>query len=283
MSLSAYQSQQTMQQKQVDICSKNVWPGCLSKEEQSTLDFGMKFFKHQLLPSNKETIDRFMKYKAKFEEPQLQIENPLYWNWWLTSLQTADTDGKVIHAPQVFLNNVLTGNHAVGNRIIAVKHMCWSIPSNHSLTFIKDLVKDTPLIDMCSGCGYWSWMFQQIGINVVAVDSEPGNEFHDYQLNSDKLPYLYVDTIKSDASIYLKNHNGCADSILFVSWPRDNLNWLSEYKGDTLIWIGEIDGCTAYLDESDSECLWQEQSRLLIPHWYGIHDLLIVYRRIQNA
>jgi hypothetical protein len=53
--------------------------------------------------------------------------------------------------------------------------------------------------------------------------------------------YHFPSTVYSDVSSYLKQHDGCRDRTVFVSWPR-SMEWMKYYEGDTIIWIGEREG-----------------------------------------
>lgn len=58
-------------------------------------------------------------------------------------------------------------------------------------------------------------------------------------------PCWFPQTIRSDGATYLKLAKGAPDSILLLCWPRVADEMLDEYKGDTVVWIGEIYGSCA--------------------------------------
>jgi len=75
---------------------------------------------------------------------------------------------------------------------------------------------------------------------------------------------------------YLKENDGCPNSCLFVCWPQKNLlEFVKEYKGDKIIWIGEIGGCTGTIDTFE----WRKVATKSIPTWPGLKDECIVYER----
>ena len=138
----------------------------------------------------------------------------------------------------------------------------WSIPSQESLELISSYGK---IIEVACGTGYWANLLKQYGADIIAVDPlVEGNGFT-----------FFPEGIQAEADTYLKENKGCPDRTLFVSWPRDNL--IQEYKGDTIIWIGEGgDGCTWNM-ENESE--WEAVKSVWIPTFYGLHDYLKVYKR----
>jgi hypothetical protein len=84
----------------------------------------------------------------------------------------------------------------------------------------------------------------------------------------------------------VKDHQ---DRALFLCWPPYNeemaFRCLAEYKGKTLLYVGEGEGgCNA----SDSffnliEKKFTEEDCVELPVWYGIHDRLFIFERKQPA
>jgi len=71
---------------------------------------------------------------------------------------------------------------------------------------------------------------------------------------------------------------------LVLIWPDWNspvaLNCLKKFKGDTLIYVGEVRGCTAddkFQNKVDSE--WEHFETVAIPSWQGLHDDMHVFKR----
>ena len=157
-------------------------------------------------------------------------------------------------------------------RLDAVRKYGYAIPSAEALTVIQR-VSNGRVIEVGSGTGYWANLLQLRGVDIIAVDT--GEEFK---------PTFFESTVNMDASVYLKHNDGCPDRALFMCWPRDTDEFLAHYRGNTVIWIGEDDGCTG---EIDAESGWtqdlEEDVPKDIPNWLGIHDIMRVYRRSESS
>lgn len=255
------------------ICSKDVWwhsdlesldnSEWHKRQESFEANFNINVFSQA---SSNESIRNLNKWLTQFDLPDLKIQNPLY-NLWKKLHFNKNKQGEVVIHPVYEFN----GPYNIYYRNISTDNLSWSIPSNNSLQIIKDLIGNQHIIDMCSGTGYWSWMFQQLSFNFTAVDINPGNEF-----KTDRKPLCYVDITKSSAENYLLQNDGCPNSFLFVSWPR-SLEWLEHFKGNCLIWIGELDGgCTSCLGDNS---IWKVDKCIKIPRWGGLRDLMVIYKR----
>lgn len=151
----------------------------------------------------------------------------------------------------------------------------YAIPSKEALKLIASY---SPIIEIGCGTGYWAYLLRQIGVDIVAVDREPGEKNHYHGDNK-----RWLNIIEGDESYLLKDE--IKEHTLFLCWPPYNhpmaYNCLKNYAGKYFIYIGEgYGGCTG--DEQMVELLdkeWDEHERLEIPQWEGIHDYLQVYRR----
>lgn len=80
-----------------------------------------------------------------------------------------------------------------------------------------------------------------MGQNIIAVD------------DSSEIPLqYYTDIRRDDGSSFLKKE-GTKNDVLFVSWPRYMQDWLHHFQGNTIIFIGEIEGCTDCIEYNDSQ------------------------------
>lgn len=217
-----------------------------------------------------------------------KINNPLYFDFWLPSKLEMNENNQIIGLKQCLDYHI---------RNIAILNFGWSIPSNNAILKILEFTTNKIILNACSGAGYWSYILKQMNQSVVSVDKKPNVKIKSCKnshkndlcqfINSDdtnlecieiKESNLFVDTFIIDINEYLDLNNGCADHVLFVSWPR-HLNFLSKYKGDTIIWIGEYDGCTGFIDKDDST--WVEIETINIPQFSGLNDYMAIYKRRQ--
>lgn len=154
-------------------------------------------------------------------------------------------------------------------------NLCWAIPAPATIEYIKSL--NLPIVEIGAGSGYFGGLIKNRGVDIVMVDD-----------NSDDFYGQNPGIIKQEGVEYLSSHDGCADRALFLCWARED--WIDQvlvaFRGDTVIWIGELsyldphdgleDGCTGHLHNKSG---WREEARRHIPTWPGMHDLLIVYKR----
>lgn len=117
-----------------------------------------------------------------------------------------------------------------------------------------------------------------MGQNIIAVD------------DSSEIPLqYYTDIRRDDGSSFLKKE-GTKNDVLFVSWPRYMQDWLHHFQGNTIIFIGEIEGCTDCIEYNDSQFHIQDSSQLKkhwtltlthpLPRWDCMKDVLHVYKRV---
>ena len=164
-----------------------------------------------------------------------------------------------------------------------VQKYSWAIPNKKALQVIKK-VSPKGLIEIGAGKGYWANLLMQLGVDVFAYDVDP----------TESNPYLTMDTpafttiLKGDSSVAKE----FPERSLFLCWPSYNEPWAFEALknhydagGSTLIYIGESNGgCCA--DEAFFEFAWTNYkcaSCIQIPTWFGIHDKLYVFTRIEES
>lgn len=193
-------------------------------------------------------------------EGRLAFSNPFFTDVWLPHAKRVrycdDTD-KVAY----------TTDHGVSwKRQKAIHEFSFAIPSYSAIS--KILEYSTDLIEIGSGSGYWASLLSQAGASVTAVEKHN----HDFR--------WFPDTILADGVQYLKDKQGLHHKALFLCWPALDIDAvLDAFKGDTIVWIGEVEGCTCEIESAD----WEEIERFRIPTWPLIHDIMIIYRRIGAA
>lgn len=207
------------------------------------------------------------------ESQTTQLQNPLYTTVWRVWAQIVDDFAKR-HNIDIRNNSALI----YAARRVATYYYSWAVPSQPVIYALLHYGRN--IVEIGAGTGYWAWLLTQAGASVVAVDnlSDSDNtsaawcEEHtgDFTL-APKI--VFHDIVVLDYKEYLRNNDGCRDSVLFACWPRSVV--LDDYKGDTVVFVGEIDGCTAWIDSAE----WREVERFEIPCWPLARDLVVVYKR----
>jgi len=165
----------------------------------------------------------------------------------------------------------------------------WAIPTESALDFIMKQAQGRIILEI--GCGnnrYWANLLETKGQRIITVDNNSiandSADFadqlgeYDYHVPSGFLLYDKDSIIPKTGEQYLLEHSGCKDNILFVCFPRHDLdNFVSEFKGDKIIFIGEPFeyGYTGVINTGD----WRLVEEFEIPVWPGMRDILAVYER----
>jgi hypothetical protein len=144
----------------------------------------------------------------------------------------------------------------------------FAIPDEDAL---KLIAKYSPILEMGAGSGYWAYLLQKEGVDVIAYD----NSSWEWETKWTSIRHGDPTTLKD-------MHE---DRTLMLCWPNYAepfaYDCLKNYKGRYFIYIGEgPGGCTGdddfheYLENNFSEVDFYK-----IPQWFGIHDFLWVYER----
>jgi len=149
----------------------------------------------------------------------------------------------------------------------------WAIPNDAALEIIR---KHAPLIEIGAGKGYWASL---LGCDILCFDCHAKNP----SVNT------YVDSGESFHPVA----RGGADRIedhpertLFLCWPPYNTSMaadcLAAYDGGILVFVGEgRGGCTGNDDFWEAiYAEWCPVGEVAIPQWDGIHDRLMIFKRI---
>ncbi|MBK8202457.1 MAG: hypothetical protein IPK68_09155 [Bdellovibrionales bacterium] len=149
----------------------------------------------------------------------------------------------------------------------------WAIPRKAALEVIA---KYSPIVEVGAGSGYWAKLLNDMGVDIIAYDSDSKTHYG----SGTKHHFPWFDVRNGDESV-AKDHS---DRALFLCWPpyatKMAANCLKNYKGDTVLFIGEWDGCTG--DESFFKLLeknFVSEEIIDLPVWLGLHDALYVFRR----
>jgi hypothetical protein len=164
--------------------------------------------------------------------------------------------------------------HGFSRRPLYVEKYAWGVPNEEALATIA---KYGPIVEIGAGTGYWAYLLRKRGVRVRAFDIHPpplhANHYHPDQK-------LWSQVLKGSwdkAAEY-------PDHALFLCWPPYATHMadhaLAVYRGDTVIYIGEWDGCTANgAFHKRLEREFEQVERVTLPKWPGIKDFLSVWKR----
>lgn len=179
-------------------------------------------------------------------------------------------------------------------RYSRVQRFSWAIPNEAAITAIANC---GPVVEMGAGTGYWAWMLQQVGCDVVAYDAHPpkglvptpagkskyDTDLGEYKWHRGEIPWFPV---KRGYPSSLSRHS---DRVLLLVWPPYAspmaADCLRHYSGSTVCFVGEdFGGCTG--DDVFFEALERDfdvTEEHVLPQWWGIHDQLSIYQRKVTA
>lgn len=157
-----------------------------------------------------------------------------------------------------------------------VRKFAWAIPNDRALDLLS---RNAPIVEMGAGRGYWAWVLRNGGVDIDAYDGFERGGF------GYTATHVWTDVTPGGPEIlseYPKDHT------LFLCWPPYDdmfaVQCLIEYRGNDIIYIGESSmGCTA-----NATFFWmlsqiyEEVDNLEIPYWYGIHDMMHHYKKLQK-
>lgn len=169
----------------------------------------------------------------------------------------------------------------------------WAVPNREALATIYDFVGKEGIVEVGAGKGYWAHMLREMGVDVVAYDSNPldvgTNEFHNGK--------AFSKVVQGDTSA-AGNH---PDRTLMLCWPppddrmaADALKAYADAGGKRLVFIGErplpkqggvVTGDRGFHQSLDKEWVLKEAVDLpRIPNGIGVTgDKLYVYEKRSTA
>jgi hypothetical protein len=156
-----------------------------------------------------------------------------------------------------------------------VKKYAWAIPNEKALQTIATY---EPIIEIGAGTGYWAYLLQQMGVDLIPYDIAPPKKWDNRWFGSD---YQWT-TIKRKGPQAVRTH---PHRTLMLCWPPYDGHMayeaLSLTKATHVIYIGEgWGGCCA--DDTFFEYLKEHfdlKEEISIPQWDCISDSLAVYKR----
>lgn len=168
-------------------------------------------------------------------------------------------------------------------RFDLTSNYAWTVTDPATVAFVAKHI-GRHAFDPLAGTGYWAHILGQLGIEVLCSDRKPpapgsGNRYH--QGDSTWVPVRQSDGIMAALRWGLGR-------TLLLSWPPyDQIigeQVLAEYPGDRVVYIGEgMGGCCGndgMFELLDRE--WTEIASHRPVQWYGLHDWVTVYERVQR-
>jgi hypothetical protein len=151
----------------------------------------------------------------------------------------------------------------------------WTIPDPMSVEFVAAHVVGEGVVDPLAGTGYWAYLLGQLGIETACYDLAPGdNPWH-------RGEPLWTEVIEMDGADAAAKHG---NRTLLLAWPPYGedvgTRVLRAYRGERVIYIGELDGCCGDDDMRDElENNWTEVAERVPVQWWGLHDRITIYER----
>lgn len=170
-------------------------------------------------------------------------------------------------------------------------YLSWALPPTiDQVSMVLDILGTRKVLEIASGAGMWSAILKSAGANIIATDESHSSSYKNhFWINEnevvDNFSYMEVEPLSaSDAIIKYKD----IAEVLFICWGRlvgergFGEEDFSKFKGDTIMVIGEVDGCTYedYITEAIETDNWVRVLKLRIPRWSAINDILRIYRRV---
>jgi hypothetical protein len=131
-------------------------------------------------------------------------------------------------------------------RLGLAQRYAYVLPQPHLLDVIA---RQSPLVEVGAGTGYWSYLLRQRGADVIAYDYAPLGSERPNRYHFDLWPWTEV--LEGDGTA-VQHH---PDRSLFVCWPP-LFSSLGEvlrfFRGERVIYVGDDGHRTAWLTGLDS-------------------------------
>lgn len=148
----------------------------------------------------------------------------------------------------------------------------WAIPTEDAALTIRRYADQ--VVDFGAGNGYWGWILEQVGCDVVCIDNfqdvRPTKFYHDVVEGSYELLPQY------------------RDRALLLVWPPYATpmayNAVLAWRGDTLIYVGEPAPARSTADPMFFRELltdWKLVETVTIPQWWNHSDAVYIYTRLK--
>ena len=201
-----------------------------------------------------------------------------------------------------FKQAIETGADIEDTRSQLIARFGFAIPSEEALDAISRC-SPRGVVELGAGTGYWAYVLQQVGLDVVAFDSAPAPAAQNRWFAGTR---AWHPVHRGDHDVV--GHH--PERTLLVVWPTKNEIWAAtavdryyDAGGECLVYVGEGPGGRtgddvfhALLGELTScvqcaygsttspcictvEARWRRSETVPLPHWPGYHDDLHIYTR----
>lgn len=165
---------------------------------------------------------------------------------------------------------------AMQARDVLTKRYAWAIPDERALAALAAL---SPIVELGAGSGYWTYELRKRGAVVAPYDINPYPLFNGY------ISWSWVAVAKGGAEKAMRHH---AERTLFICWPNGHEDFaraVELHRGDHVVLIGEgtAGGCTGSEALDEALSIYEEIETIRIPRWMGLHDYLMVFRRLDET
>lgn len=162
-------------------------------------------------------------------------------------------------------------------RVKLTREYSWAVPTQKALNIIAS---HAPIVEMGAGTGYWASLLKKMDCDIITYDKWI-EERSPFGLNIWNTGNKFTEVSCGDPKTLSKH----PDRTLFLCWPPlgDPMarNCLKYWKGRTLIYVGEFNGCCAtpsFFKALNKSFLFE--AAVKIPQWLGINDVLTVWTRV---
>jgi hypothetical protein len=135
----------------------------------------------------------------------------------------------------------------VAYRLQLAQRYAYVLPEPHLLDVVA---RQSPLVEVGAGTGYWSYLLQQRGADVIAYDQAPlgGGRTNRYHVEL----WPWTEVLEADAAVVRRHPDRC----LFVCWPPLYSSlWevLRFFTGQRVVYVGDDGRRTARLAGLEAE------------------------------
>lgn len=174
----------------------------------------------------------------------------------------------------------------VGERIVKAHQLRGKLRSHYSYAVpdelvIERLVEESPIVEIGAGLGYWGWLVDQKGGEIICFDYKGPGENDYVEMREEYYP------VHQGSYEVLDDHS---DRTLFICWPNDfnqKSGWSDETLetylsngGHTLALVSEGNGGAAGSDRL-FEIIESEMKRvdcITLPTFPALHDKLEIFK-----
>lgn len=164
-------------------------------------------------------------------------------------------------------------------RSLFLRRFAYAVPTTEAIDEILEFLAGDSVLEIGAGRALWAFLLQLAMAKVEATDRWTPMESGYESFKDNNHTYTHVRHVEARLAAELTAH-----PCLMAIWPpyanAMAVDALRVFRGDKVIYIGEIQGCTASDDFHrllDTD--WREKQVVAIPQWWGINDAIYFYVR----